>query len=269
MTIFDTIMPKRRGPAPIPSGPTKAPPIAAKIDAARSDLTATDREFALAALASAEDQEGAGEPLAAVQAKRAEILTRITLLEAAHGAAVDSDQAMFRAQRAALYSTQLAAVKKNLKLRDDAARRLASLIADCVAAHADLVKASRAAQRANPFPSAEMSVAFALQPLSRAVQDEFRRVGGVHPAAASAERLAEMHAVPNKDEDGADIIPEVEHRALVLEIARAADAAVAFPGTEPRGVIGHDPSSLTSLVDVIASGNVAVLAELEGRKPVR
>lgn len=236
MSIIDAIAGKRRGGRqPIPTGPERAPAIADKIAAVRQELAGLDRDYSAAALAVVEGEEGAVERLDAIKAQRAALGERIVDLEAAHAVALEADNAMRAAQRAAMNRTNILRVKRLLADRDDAARRLQVALENAAAAWRDLWTASRAAQQANP-PGAvwpEPSLCNTHQ-LVRAVSIECWRLRGKHPQ------------IPDSDAEPA-----------------------AFPLGKPINDVDVSPTKQPALLDEIAKADEWIISQLEGRKPNR
>jgi hypothetical protein len=148
MALIDMI--QRRGRAPVPTGPEKAPSIATKIGDAEQQLEALRAERPELALDAVSGVDGADAHLVDLDRRIAEIERTLGVLTAAHEAADAADKRMFRQQAAAMFNTQVSASKKHLKARDDAGRRLTKAIEDAVSAYQDLVARSHQAMAANP-----------------------------------------------------------------------------------------------------------------------
>lgn len=225
MSIADML--PRRGRPPIPSGPEQAPPIAAKIAEAERKLDALKAERPEVALDAINGREGADDRFAEIKRQIAVLEQSLADLRSAHDAALAADDRMFRAQRAALYGTQIAKVKRELKARDDAAVRLSKAIGHAVEAYREMVLSSRNAQRANPvggeWPNGGLVGGGELY---RAVAAELFRQGTI---------IADPERVPG------------------------------FPHTHPT--LMEYPAKMVPLTERIAKASEHVISELTGRAP--
>jgi hypothetical protein len=235
MSIVDTI--KRRGRPPIPSGPAQGPIVKAKLSDAQAQLADVLAEYSLAALADAVGDPDGPERLATVKAQRAELEQRVEDLQLAFEAASEADQRQFAAVRASMYSTQIAAVRRNLGKRLEAAKRLDKAVEAAVSAWHDLYAGGRAAERANPIGNGHWPADACTTPkaLGNVVRRHIRKLGGVHPAT--------RHDLDKSDTWG-------------------------FPGSD--AVDGNEAyaAGLPNLVDEITRFNDHVMGILEGRTPV-
>lgn len=229
MSLVDLI--PRRGRPPIPTGPEQAPPIAKQIEEAQRQREAMLAERPERALDAVNGFEGAEARLGEIDAHVAALEKRLDVLIAAHAAAVQADQRMFAAQRAALHATAVAKVKRTLRDRDEAAEKLARSIGDAVENWRSLVDLSAKAQAAGRaingiWPTASLCTG---PDLYRAVAKELRRQGQVFPVAPGA--------------------------------------TPAFP-TDPNAVSAFDrPDKLRPLAEAVRAASEHIVAELTGQAP--
>ena len=227
------LLSRKPGRPKTPDGPELAPPIAEKIAAVRQELESTAAEYSAAAMDLATDVEGAADRLAAVKARRADLLARIDDLEAGHAAALDSDRQMRAAQRAMMYRTQIGAVKRHLHERDEAAKRLQVALENAASAWRDTWLSARRAKAANPpggvWPEASLCDTVAL---TKAVMHEAWRLRGKHPQLLDTD-----------------------------------DSPASCPLGQPVNSVDLSPTRQPALLDQIARSTEYVMATLEGRKP--
>lgn len=142
MSVIDNLR-VRAKPAPA----MQAPDIAARLEAARTDLAALEQKIGNAAL----DALAQGTDLTSLQRELTAARERAAMLDAAHKAALARDEAEVVRQRAALQKTQLAAVRKHIEARDAAADDLSAAIGEAVKHYHTLLDRSAKAQAACPI----------------------------------------------------------------------------------------------------------------------
>jgi hypothetical protein len=146
MSVIDRLKP---GPRPIT--PLQAPEIEERIAAAEREFADVERTHGEAALDAVAGDEAAIARLNDVVAQMARTRDKITMLHAAHRAAIQRDEATVKAQRVALRKTQLASVKKHLDARDEAATALCKALEDAAKQFHLLLDRSEKAKEACPI----------------------------------------------------------------------------------------------------------------------
>ena len=148
MSVIENL--RRQVAKPMAGATLKAADVAAQLATAENDLAALESEHGNAALDAI-----AGNPdrLAALNGKLNEARERVSMLGAAHKAALERDEAVIQAQRAALRKTQIAAMQKHIEARNQHAVALAAAIAEAAKHYHGLLDRSEKAERACPIGS--------------------------------------------------------------------------------------------------------------------
>lgn len=148
MSVIENLRRPAAKPAAVPI--PKAPDIAAQLATAENDLAALESQHGRAAL---DAIAGSPDRLTALNGKLSETRERVSMLRAAHKAALERDEETIRAQRAALRKTQIAAMRKHIEARDQHAVALAVAIAEMAKHYHGLLDRSEKAERACPIGS--------------------------------------------------------------------------------------------------------------------
>lgn len=146
MSVIDNLRRKPTSAAPL----IQAPDISQRLALAQAELEklqALHGDVALDALLSV---EGADARLAVLEKQIASARADVVKLQSAHRAALARDEATILQQRASLYKTQLAAVKRKLEARDQAAQQLQDAFGTVAKAWNTMIEASKAARDATP-----------------------------------------------------------------------------------------------------------------------
>lgn len=146
MSVIENLRRPAAKPAAVPI--PKAPDIAAQLATAENDLAALESQHGRAAL---DAIAGSPDRLTALNGKLSETRERVSMLRAAHKAALERDEESIRAQRAALRKTQIAAMRKHLEMRDRAAAALSEAISEAAKQYHLLLDHSAKAQAACPI----------------------------------------------------------------------------------------------------------------------
>lgn len=221
MNPLHELLPRRgRGRPPLPSGPDQAPPIGAKLAAAREALAALEPAFAQALLEQHAGDAG-GDRVAELRAQRAKLEMEVADLAVAHGAALAADKARHAESLRGLRRTQYHALKRHVEARGKAAAQLTALLSQLAEAWSAFYTESRetylAAQRLGLTPDQRV---YANPVLGRAVQNESYRIGGVRQDASIPDGQGRSPPLPGAlPVNGIDLAPS-KCPALVETVAR-------------------------------------------------
>jgi len=227
MSVIDNLRRKPTAATPL----IQAPEVLQRLGVAQAELDRLQAQHGDVALDALLAVQGADVRLAALEKEIASARADVVKLKAAHGAALARDEATILQQRASLYKTQLATVKRKLEARDHAAQELADAFMIVARSWTVMIEASKAARAATPvgtsWPEDAVPALIDFDGVRRLVQHEMYRQAG-------------DKNLGNK---------------------------FSFPGSAPTPGNEGQPDKITPMVDSLKAHTAYVLERLTGRTP--
>jgi hypothetical protein len=227
MSVIDNLRRK-----PTPAGQLiQAPEVLQRLGLAQAELERLQAQHGDVALDAILAVEGADGRLAALEKEIASARANVGKLKAAHGAALARDEAAILQQRASLYKTQLATVKRKLEARDHAAQELAEAFGIVARSWNTMIEASKAAKAATPvgtaWPEDGLPALIDFDGIKALVANEMYRQAGD---------------------------PKLGNRQ-------------SFPGSRPTAGNEGEPDKIRPLADTLKAHTAFVLEKLTGKTP--
>lgn len=227
MSVIDNLRRK-----PTPAAPViQAPDVLQRLGLAQSRLEGLQAQHGAVALDAVLNVDGADGRLAALERELASARAEVVTLQSAHKAAQARDEATILQQRASLYKTQLATVKRKLEARDQAAQELADAFGTVAKAWHTMIDASKAAKAATPvgtaWPEDGLPSLIDFEGIKKLVAHEMYRVAG-------DPKIGNYHS---------------------------------FPGSAPTAGNEGQPDNIRPLADTLKAHTAFVLERLTGRTP--
>ena len=188
-----------------------APAIAAKLQAAQSEVAELEAQHGDAALAAINGEPGAEDRLVAFDSKLKTARAHVATLQAAHAAAIKRDQSVLAEQRASLRKTQINALRKHIERRNREAEQLSAAIVELASHYHALLDATVKARGVVPIGSQwpESYFDFGPDAIRRLVAQEMFRLSA---SAGAANALPGAHCGEARYEHQPSAMPQLVER---------------------------------------------------------
>jgi hypothetical protein len=220
MSVIDNLRRKPTSAAPL----IQAPDISQRLVQAQAELERLQGQHGDVALDALLSIEGADARLTVLEKQIASARADVQKLQSAHKAALSRDEATILQQRASLYKTQMATVRRKLEARDQAAQELQGAFGTVARAWTTMIEASKAAKAATPagttWPEDALPAVIDFDGIKLLVANEMYRQAG-DPALGNKFSFPGGRPTPGNEGQPDKIRPLVDsmkaHTAFVLE----------------------------------------------------
>jgi hypothetical protein len=220
MSVIDNLRRKPTSAAPL----IQAPDISQRLALAQAELERLQAQHGDVALDALLSVEGADTHLASLEKRIALARADVVKLQSAHKAALARDEATILQQRASLYKTQMAAVKRKLEARDQAAQELQDAFGTVAKAWKTMIEVSKAAKAATPaethWPEYGLPDLIDFDGIKLLVANEMFRQAG-DPGLGNRQSFPGSRATPGNEGRPDQIMPLADtmkaHSAVVLK----------------------------------------------------